>query len=176
MHLARGRWASLHRILSDIFDEPLSRLTLDVVRSDTGGFYLAKAGLAERQGLPDVAISARTTLERLVEHSASDPLLRSELGLAYAGLGNRVAAIREGTMAVRLRPISHDALDGPIFVEALAEIYMKVGEFDAAVGQLEELIGGPGWMSEALLRLDPLWEPLCGHPRFASLTGASPPT
>jgi hypothetical protein len=44
-----------------------------------------------------------------------------------------------------------------------------VGEFDAAIDQLEFLLSIPGRMSVPLLRLDPAWEPLREHPRFKRL-------
>jgi len=58
---------------------------------------------------------------------------------------------------------------GPSRVDDLARIYVMVGEFDAAIDQLEFLLSNPGWMSIPLLRLDPAWAPLRDHPRFKKL-------
>jgi len=55
---------------------------------------------------------------------------------------------------------------GPYRVEDLARIYVMVGEFNAAIDQLEFLLSNPGLMSIPLLRLDPAWNPLRNHPRF----------
>ena len=66
-------------------------------------------------------------------------------------------------------PVSHDALDGPSFVVSLAQIYSMVGEFDAAIDQLEYLLSIPATFSVQLLRLDPFWDPLRDHPRFQAL-------
>ena len=60
-------------------------------------------------------------------------------------------------------PRSHSRL------EALARIYVMVGEFDAAIDQLEFPLSKPGEMSISLLRLDPAWAPLRDHPRFKKL-------
>jgi hypothetical protein len=47
-----------------------------------------------------------------------------------------------------------------------------VGEFDAAIDQLEFLLSIPSEVSIPLLRLDPTWAPLCDHPRFKKLVEA----
>ena len=57
-------------------------------------------------------------------------------------------------------------------IEDLARIYVMVGEFDAAIDQLEYLLCVPGEMSVPLLRLDPVWDPLRDHPRFKKLLEA----
>jgi serine/threonine-protein kinase len=44
-----------------------------------------------------------------------------------------------------------------------------VGEFDAAIDQLELLLSIPSTLSVPLLRLDPAWDPLRDHPRFKKL-------
>jgi hypothetical protein len=46
-----------------------------------------------------------------------------------------------------------------------------VGEFDAAIDQLEFLLSRPGELSIPLLRLAPAWDPLRDHPRFEQLVG-----
>jgi hypothetical protein len=46
---------------------------------------------------------------------------------------------------------------------------VMVGEYDAAIEQLEFLLERPGWISIPLLRLDPAWDPLRKHPRFKKL-------
>jgi len=44
-----------------------------------------------------------------------------------------------------------------------------VGEYDAAINQLDFLLSVPGEMSIPLLRLDPAWAPLRDHPRYNEL-------
>ena len=95
--------------------------------------------------------------------------LHSQLGIAYASLGRKEAAIREGQKGVDLLPISKDAVYGPPRIYNLAVIYVMVGEYDAAIGQLELPLSIPSWVSVPLLRLDPTWDPLRDHPRFQAL-------
>ena len=173
MHLSSSRWSALVRILGGEWERALDRLTLDRVSGDTTSFLLAKADLAERNGQPQLARSyydsARLSIEGILDDVGDNAFAHSELGLAYAGLGRKADAIREGTVAVRLRPPTVDVLDGPVFVETLANIYMKVGELDAAVRQLEDVLDQPSWLSPALIRLDPRWAPLREHPGFRRL-------
>ena len=112
---------------------------------------------------------ALVVMENLVKQRADDPRVRSALGLVYAGLGRHREAIREGRLAVRLTPVSEDTMKGWVFMEQLAAIYAACGEADSALDLLEELLGMPAEISASLLQLDPRWEPLREHPKFAAL-------
>ncbi|UCC98765.1 MAG: hypothetical protein JSW66_02500, partial [Phycisphaerales bacterium] len=113
--------------------------------------------------------SARDILTSKIREQPKDPRFRSSLGIAYAGLGRKEDAIREGKLAVELLPLSKEAYGGTFRVESLARIYVMVGDFDAAIDQLELLLSIPARMSIPLLRLDPAWDPLRDHPRFQRL-------
>ena len=93
----------------------------------------------------------------------------SELGLAYAGLGRKNEAKREGELAVELLPISKEALIGSDWVRNLAQIYVMVGDHDAAVEELEYLLSIVAPISGHWLRLDPIWDPLRDRPQFQAL-------
>jgi serine/threonine-protein kinase len=113
--------------------------------------------------------TARALLETKLQDQPQDARLHSSLGIAYAGLGRVEEAIRAGKMGVELLPVSKEAWSGAWRVEDLARIYVMVGEYDAAIDQLEFLLSRPGELSVGLLRLDPTWEPLREHPRFQRL-------
>ena len=112
---------------------------------------------------------ARSILEAKIQERHEDSRFHSSLGIAYAGLGRKEDAIREGKIGVKLHPVSKEAMRGPFRVENLARIYVMVDEHDAAIDELEFLLYKPGWISIPLLRLDPAWDPLCDHPRFKKL-------
>jgi tetratricopeptide (TPR) repeat protein len=99
------------------------------------------------------------------------------LGLAAAGLGLKDEAISEGRRATELLPVSRDAFAGPEFVSYLAEIYVRVGENDQAIALLQQLMAIPAGlvMSPAMLRLDPVWDPLRGDARFQKLANEGEP-
>jgi serine/threonine-protein kinase len=113
--------------------------------------------------------SARAFLEARVEQRPDDPRYRSALGIAYAGLGRKEDAMREGEAAVELLPVSKEAYMGAIRAEDLARIHTMVGEYDAAIDQLAVLLAVPSLTAVAMLRFDPTWAPLRDHPRFQEL-------
>jgi serine/threonine-protein kinase len=92
----------------------------------------------------------------------------SRLGIAYAGLNRKEEAIREGKKAVELLPVSIDAVDGPQIVLYLARIYVMVGDYNAAIDQLEYLLSIVR-LSIPYLRINPDWAPLRNHQRFQKL-------
>ncbi len=102
----------------------------------------------------------------LLKTRPDDPRVHAALGFAYAGLGRKEEAIRAGREAVRLLPETRDAVDGPVFRTDLAAIYAQTGEPDLALDELDRVLAEPAVLSEAELRLDPIWDPLRGEPRF----------
>ena len=46
---------------------------------------------------------------------------------------------------------------------------MVLGDAERALSTLERLAPGPGWITPAWLRLDPMFAPLRGNPRFERL-------
>jgi len=116
---------------------------------------------------------ARSILEAKIQEQPEDARFHSSLGIAYAGLGRKEVAIREGRLGVELLPLAKDALGGRFRAEDLARIYVMVGEYDVSIDQLEFLLSRPGAsMSIPLLGLDPAWDPLRNHPRFKKLLEA----
>jgi serine/threonine-protein kinase len=163
----------LIRVLGEEYAEALDRLTLEE-QSDTIYYYLAKAELSGRTGRPQLAAayydSARALLEVAVSRGATAfGRFGDDLALAYAGLGRKDQAIRTVQSALDMVPAFLDAERGVGLADDLAEIYVKVGEYEAAIDQLEYLLSIPSLVSTPLLRVDPLYDPLRDHPRFQAL-------
>ena len=169
-------------VLIEVFDgnyqEALDRLSMGSSDAIATQYYFIPKALLSAQihGLmnrPQLARAdydtARALLETKLQEQPQDERLHSSLGIAYAGLGQVEEAIREGKMGVELLPVSKEAWRGLYRVEDLAQIYVMVGEYDAAIDQLEFLLSRPGELSIPLLRLDPRWKPLWDHPRFQEL-------
>jgi TolB-like protein/Tfp pilus assembly protein PilF len=83
-------------------------------------------------------------------------------------------------MAEQLRErIESDALAGPGLETAIALARAHLGETDAALESVKRLLQTPGEgsLTPALLRADPLWDPIRGDPRFKALVeGPQPKT
>ena len=112
---------------------------------------------------------ARSILETKIKERPEDERFHSSLGIAYAGLGRKEDALREGRLAIEILPVSKEAMRGLSRIEDLARIYVMVGEYDAAIDQIKFLLDRPSKMSISILKLDPVWNPLHNHSRFKRL-------
>jgi serine/threonine protein kinase/Tfp pilus assembly protein PilF len=113
--------------------------------------------------------AARKILEGKIKIQPEDSRFHTSLGIAYAGLGQKEDAVREGKKGVELLPMSKEAWRGSFRVRDMAEIYTMVGEQDAAINLLEKLLSNPSEVSVALLKIDPTWDPLRDNPKFQQL-------
>jgi serine/threonine protein kinase/tetratricopeptide (TPR) repeat protein len=141
---------------------------------DTAVVLIFQAGRSAETGNIQATVayldSARVVLERSKQGKGRfDETNYATLGFVYAYLGRKEEAIRSAERAVELLPISKDAFAGPAYVHRLAEIYSIVGEYEAAIDQLEIIMSIPGRTSVHTLRLDPIWDPLRDNPRFQRL-------
>jgi TolB-like protein/Tfp pilus assembly protein PilF len=113
-----------------------------------------------------------TQLQSALPQRPDDPDLHLALGLAAAELGHKDEAISEGRKATALLPVSRDAYSGPGYLGWLAQIYLRVGENAQAIDTLRELLAVPSSgaaISPALLKLEPLWDPIRKDPGFKRL-------
>lgn len=125
--------------------------------------------------------AARTTFEAAVKESPNSAERHANLGLAYALMGRKEDAIREGRRAVDLKPESVDALDGVLMNCYLALTYARCGEKDFAFPLLERLLKTPGapdsgnysvTVNDLKFRWE--WDPIRNDPRFQKLLSTPP--
>jgi TolB-like protein/Tfp pilus assembly protein PilF len=112
---------------------------------------------------------ARSILEKVIQQGSDDASHHMMLGMVFAGLGEKDAAIAEGKRAMQLLPESQDALDGPKMTLTLAQIYAWTGENDAALELLERSLITPAGVTVSSLKLNPIWDPLRSDARFQAL-------
>ncbi|GAH72517.1 unnamed protein product, partial [marine sediment metagenome] len=120
---------------------------LDILEASTADYFLRKADIYRYMGQPEQAAayydSVRVTYEEQARNNPHYDATHGDLGIAYAGLGRREEAIREGKLAVAIMPLSRDALAGTTMILDLAKIYSMLGEHDAAIDQLGILLSIP---------------------------------
>jgi len=120
---------------------------------------------------------ARSELESFLKEQPEDDLLIGDLALTNMGLGDKAAALALAERAMAVTPIEKDAADGPILIEILARVAARMGEPDRAIAALQKLLSIPYTgalaagmpLTPALLRLDPMFDPLRNDPRFQQL-------
>ncbi|MEY2527026.1 MAG: hypothetical protein QOE73_1797 [Verrucomicrobiota bacterium] len=143
------------------------------------GDYYVLLGLAQERS--DDAESAHATyaearekLEGLVKREANSVILAADLPLVYAGLRDKSAALRATQELAELA--APDATLVPAAKEILTKVQAQFGEADSVVAALPHLLRQPGAsfrsntpLTPALLKLDPIWDPIRSDPRFQKL-------
>jgi TolB-like protein/Tfp pilus assembly protein PilF len=165
IRFVQPRQARLH--FASGIDKGLMQVGLALIQRVAGDTASAKAA----------AEQARNTLEPLSKDQPDNAVVPAALAVAYAILDEKESALNEAQRAITLVPSSKDRLSGPGFEENLALVEMIIGENSRAISTLTRLLQTPygGWLytpspiTTALLRLDPLWDPLRADPAFQKL-------
>jgi serine/threonine-protein kinase len=164
IRLLQARLAQFH------YDSPLFKASDQVVLA----FTQRLAG--DTAGAKVTAEQARNTLEQICKNQPDNPDFAGLLSLAYATLGEKNSALNEAERAVMLRPTVNERMEGPGLEENLALIQTIFGENSPAISTLTRLLQTPYYggfyqtpVTPALLRLDPIWDPLRSDPALQKL-------
>jgi serine/threonine-protein kinase len=145
---------------------------------------LDQVALAFTQRLAGDAAGAKVTAEQA--RNALEPLFKDQpdnfffaalLSQAYAAMGDKDSALKVANRATVILPGAHKAMYGPALEQNLALIQTIFGENSRAISTLAQLLQapynswlyGPTLITPALLRLDPLWDPLRSDLAFQKL-------
>jgi TolB-like protein/class 3 adenylate cyclase/predicted Zn-dependent protease len=124
---------------------------------------------------------ARSELEPFLKEQPGNWTLMGDLALTNMGLGDKAAAFELAERAMAKVPIEKDAINGPVAIEILARVAAQMGEPDRAIATLEKLLSIPHYaalaapLTPALLRLDPMFDPLRNDQRFQKLLASPTP-
>ena len=166
VRLLQARLAQFH------FDSQYSKAVCQISLAFTQGL----AG--DSAGAKVTAEQARNTLEQLFSDQPDNEYFAAALSQAYAMMGEKDSALKAAEQAIVLLPSAKDRKSGPCFEENLALIQTIVGEKSRAIDALAQRLKTPGdsnlykgmeVVTPALLRLDPLWDPLRSDPAFQKL-------
>jgi tetratricopeptide (TPR) repeat protein len=163
------------------YEHVLDQLDLSGFSSrDSANYYEARAWRAYVRG--DAARqriywdSTRVVTERFVRLRPDDPWYHRRLSMVYAGLGRPADAEREQLRYLQIRRSQGDTAflrtDGA-WDAAMSLVLAR--RLDAAVDSLSVVLADTGYhyLTPALLRADPFWDPLRAHPRFRQLAAVT---
>jgi len=126
-------------------------------------------------------MKVRADLEEAMRVHPDDMGLLFDLGLIDAALGRKEDALSEGRRAMELVHPVQDPMFGQhtnesFRIRSFAMICAWAGQRELALEQLEAVTKIPGGPSYGELRLDPMWDPLRGDPRFEKIVASLAPT
>ena len=124
---------------------------------------------------------ARSELELFLKEQPENVVLMGDLALTNMSLGDNTVALTLAERAIAMISIEKDALIGPRPLDILARVTARLGDTERSTSTLEKLLSIPYEaplaanppLTPALLRLDPMFEPLRQDPRFQKLVAGS---
>jgi TolB-like protein/Flp pilus assembly protein TadD len=171
-----GNWVYLD-VMERRFTDAFQALEKEVVNDHRAHLQqlAGRAALRVLAGQTEAAKSvgeeALPLLEARLRERPDDTFAMTELSWVYLALGRNADALRLSRQAADLMPIEKDAVTGPGFQNGLAQIEARAGAPEEAIKRLRCLFSIPAGqvVSIALLKIDPVWDPIRNRPDFQQL-------
>jgi TolB-like protein/Flp pilus assembly protein TadD len=162
VRLLQARLTQFH--FASEWEKGSDQLTLALMQRLAGDTASAKA----------TAEQARNALELVCKNQPDHAFAWASLAEANALIGERDLALKQTTRSMIL-PSAKDPMVGPALEAYVAFIQTILGETSRPISTLARLLQTPGFfingtpLTPALLRLDPIWDPLRTDPAFQKL-------
>jgi TolB-like protein/Tfp pilus assembly protein PilF len=133
------------------------------------GIGFARKGLHDEPGARAAFLKAKSIAEDNLKRSPDSADAHLQLAKALAQLGEKEAALAEARHASELLPESKDAFGGAEIAAGVAEVYAILGDNDRVIDVLDGLLTRPSSVTAQGLKINPIWDPVRGDPRFQAL-------
>jgi eukaryotic-like serine/threonine-protein kinase len=134
-----------------------------------GATYRLMGDAAKAKSYGEIAAGG---FAKIAERYPDDPQQTELYGRALALAGRNDEAVKAGERSLAMRGTSLDAVNGPYYKYQVARIYIQAGQYDRALDLIEPLLSKPGDITPGWLRVDPIFTPLRGTPRFQRLVNS----